>query len=411
MKKSGFRLDKPKKIYSLGIVCAMIASVAFSVTSVLAENSTIKLTDVDINKDGAANLLDACTLHRGMQLGFSDDASTNADVNKDGAVDDKDLDILKQYIVSDDKQSDIQQEGEQKPVVSDEKEQVNTDNEESKQDTQNVDESKDTASNLDMNQIQQKIVESEPADSTTQKAGVTYGTMEKKTFMSDVCKRNKNMNILLPANYDTNKKYPVLYVLHGFWGDENSMTDAGDGSLKLGNIIGNAISEGEAKDMIVVFPDIYASATQEKCSAMDANNVAAYNNFVNVLIKEIMPYMEKNYPIKTGKNNTAITGFSMGGMEALSIGMEHNDMFGYVGGMCPAPGLNVSSLAKGGESLNLLMISGGSNDTVVSNIPGSYHDELVSKNVTHVWHYVNGGAHGGNTIRPHMYNFVRYIFK
>jgi enterochelin esterase-like enzyme len=85
--------------------------------------------------------------------------------------------------------------------------------------------------------------------------------------------------------------------------------------------------------MIVVFPDIYVSATQDKCSALDDKNNAAYDNFINLLTKEIMPFMEQNYSIKTGRENTAITGFSMGGRESLYIGFTRPDLFG-ISGRC-----------------------------------------------------------------------------
>ncbi|HAS78821.1 MAG TPA: glycoside hydrolase family 43, partial [Ruminococcus sp.] len=267
-----------------------------------------------------------------------------------------------------------------------------------------------------MKKVSASITENEAAGSTDEKSGVSYGTFEKKTFYSDVCGRNKNINVLLPAGYSQSKKYPVLYALHGYWGNEDSLLDAGDASLRLRQIIGNAIASGDAEDMIVVFPDIYASATQDKCDGLNDKNNAAYDNFINVLTKEIMPYMEQNYSIKTGRDNTAITGFSMGGRESLYIGFSRPDLFGYVGAMCPAPGLTTDLIKS--ENLKfsntepyLLMVSAGSDDQVVFSTPSGYNDNLNSNNVNHIWHYVTGGDHGGKTIRPHMYNFVRSIFK
>ena len=166
----------------------------------------------------------------------------------------------------------------------------------------------------------------------------------------------------------------------------------------------------------MVFPDIYASATQDKCDGLDAKNNAAYDNFINLLVKEIMPYMEQNYSIKTGRDNTAITGFSMGGRESLYIGFSRPDLFGYVGAMCPAPGLTTdlltdAQLTFGSVKPYLLFVSAGSNDTLIYQTPAGYHDAMTKNGTTHIWHYVNGGDHGGKTIRPHMYNFVRAVFK
>lgn len=268
-----------------------------------------------------------------------------------------------------------------------------------------------------MAQVASSISEFEANGATDEKSGTEYGTYEKVTFTSAVCGgRSKSFNVLLPANYDKNKKYPVLYTLHGYWGDEDALLDKGDASLRLRQIIGNAIAAGEAEEMIVVFPDIYASDTQDKCDGLNDKNNKAYDNFINELTKEIMPYMEQHYSIKTGRENTAITGFSMGGRESLYIGFSRPDLFGYVGAMCPAPGLTTdlikeSDLKFGSISPYLLMVSAGSNDQIVWSTPSGYHDTMNKNNVTHVWHYVTDGDHGGKTIRPHMYNFIRYIFK
>jgi len=267
-----------------------------------------------------------------------------------------------------------------------------------------------------MADVRNVLVHQEPASSTADNPGVRYGTYEHKTIYSDVCKRNKSFNVLLPDGYTPDKKYPVLYVLHGYGGDEYTMTEMGDASLRIRYIIGNAVAAGEAEEMIVVFPDVYASATQDKCSGMDNANNAAYDNFINLLTKEIMPYMEQNYSIKTGPENTAITGGSMGGRESLYIGFQCPDLFGYIGAMCPAPGVAPGLISEknfrfGDAKPYLLMITGGSDDTVVFNTPTGYHDLLVKNGVDHVWHYVQGGDHVGKSIRPHMYTFVRYLFK
>ena len=84
--------------------------------------------------------------------------------------------------------------------------------------------------------------------------------------------------------------------------------------------------------------------------------------------------------------------------------------------MCPAPGLTTDQIQpenlKFGETEPyMLFISAGSDDTLIYSTPAGYHDTLNTNGVTHIWHYVTGGDHGGKTIRPHMYNFIRYIFK
>lgn len=263
--------------------------------------------------------------------------------------------------------------------------------------------------------VASQLVERESADDRTERAGVAYGTVKKDSYWSTTCNRQKNFNILLPANYSENKKYPVLYAMHGYWQSPDTFTDTSDPNLNMRALIGNAVAAGEAEDMIVVCPDIYSSATQPACTAMDDVNNAAYDNFINDLTKDLMPYIEKNYSVKTGRDNTAITGFSMGGRESLIIGMKRPDLFGYVGAICPAPGVHeVVSMADfkyGTVEPYFLLLTGGSNDTVVYNTPAGYHDDLTQNGVPHIWHYVTGGYHGGNSMSAHLYNFVRWIFK
>ena len=335
----------------------------------------------DVNGDGSISSADAVTLRKFLlTLDASVPNPEGADLNGDGRLNAVDFTLLKRLLM------------------------------------QNTSAKQFASPAALMSEVRSVLVNQEPRSSTAENPGVNYGTYKRETIYSNVCKRNKSFNVLLPAGYSADKKYPVLYILHGYGGDENTMTEMGDASLRIRWIIGNAIASGEAEEMIVVFPDVYASATQDKCSGMDAANNAAYDNFINLLTKEIMPYMEQHYPIKTGPENTAITGGSMGGRESMYIGFKRPDLFGYIGAMCPAPGvapglIGAEQFRFGDVKPYLLMITGGSDDTVVYNTPGTYHDLLDQNGVDHVWHYVIGGDHVGKSIRPHMYTFVRYIFK
>lgn len=260
--------------------------------------------------------------------------------------------------------------------------------------------------------VQAQVANNEPEDSKQQKAGVQYGTIQSKSYYSQFCGREKKYNVLLPAGYTTDKKYPVLYVLHGYWENQDRMIIKGNGTMYTKEIIGNAIAEGAAKDMIVVFPYIYSSQTQNDCSAMDDANNIAYDNFDTVLTTELMPLIEKEYSVATGRENTAITGFSMGGRESLNIGMKHPDLFGYVGAICPAPGASGAwKFASEEAAPSLIFITAGGNDTVVYSTPEGYHNNFTKNNVPHIWHYYQNGYHGDNSIHAHLYNFVRAVFQ
>ena len=102
----------------------------------------------------------------------------------------------------------------------------------------------------------------------------------------------------------------------------------------------------------------------------------------------------------------------MGGRESLLIGMKYPDKFGYVGAICPAPGINGPWKWESEEKApSLLLLTAGDNDTVVGDTPVGYHNSLTQAGTPHLWNYVNGGYHGDNCIRANIYNFVRMIFK
>ncbi len=334
----------------------------------------------DVDLDGNITIKDLIELKKGMIRGINNSAAKyNADIDRSGAVDENDEALLRSYLLGEIKGF---------PVIN---------------------------THLSMKdftaKVQNGIVEKEPDSANSSKNGVAYGEILKKSYYSTTCNRQKDVNILLPPNYDPNKQYPVMYILHGYYEGIDRMLTKGNADMHTREMIGNAIAEGAAKEMICVFPDVFSSPTLRSCTGMDETNNQAYDNFINDLTKDLMPYIAKNFSIKTGKDNTAITGFSMGGRESLLIGMKRPDLFGYIGAICPAPGVSGSFRWIGDDQPYFLMITAGSDDKTVYDNPKNYHSSFEKNGVPHIWHYVNGGYHGDNCIRAHLYNFFRIAFK
>lgn len=267
-----------------------------------------------------------------------------------------------------------------------------------------------------MEQIASDMQISAPASFTQERAWVDYGTMEKKTYYSKDGGITKNVNILLPPGYNTNEKYPVLYVLHGIFGDETSMPGMG-----IQTMLGNLIADGEAEKMIIVFPAMF---TGSGSPGFTAESSRKYDLIREDIENSIMPFLEENYSVRTGRENTAITGFSMGGREALYTGVSRSEVYGYVGAACPAPGIfpttdsfmshegcMTESEFQPSVSPYMLLISAAANDGVVGTYPQTYHEALSGNGVRHLWQIIPDGDHGGATVTPHMYNFLRYVFK
>ncbi len=247
------------------------------------------------------------------------------------------------------------------------------------------------------------------------KAGVQYGTLKKETYKSKAANKNKPYNILLPAGYDSSKEYPVLYLLHGYYEDEDRLMTAGNNgeAMRTKELVGNLIGQGLAEEMIVVCPLVFTSATMNGPSGMDNQSNAAYDAFVDDIVDSLMPHIESKYSVATGRENTAVTGFSMGGRESLQIGMKYADKFGYVGAMCPAPGVSGSFKWNSEEEApSLVYITAGTADDVVgTSIPEGYHNNFTKNNVPNIWQVVQNGHHGDDSIRAHLYNFIQFIFK
>ncbi len=369
---------------ALACCAGLLTSFPATTDAAHAAGETQAMLRGDVNFDGTINALDFTLAKRGFLNGFADaNAEKAADVNESDDVTLEDLVLLQKFLLCHITEFPIVEKPDKMKTISEYTPIVTA-----------------------------NVKEFETDDSKQEKAGVQYGKVQSGSYYSTTCNRNKPYNILLPTNYSTDKTYPVLYVMHGYWENQDRMIIKGNNTMYTRQIIGNAIAEGAAEDMIVVFPYIYSSATQDSCNAMDDANNAAYDNFINDLIKDLMPHIEKTYSIKTGRENTAITGFSMGGRESLLIGMKRPDLFGYVGAICPAPGVTGSFKWNSEEEApSLVFITAGSNDTVVYSTPDGYHKSFSTNGVPHIWHYVNGGYHGDNSIHAHLYNFVRAVFK
>ena len=157
-------------------------------------------------------------------------------------------------------------------------------------------------------------------------------------------------------------------------------------------------------------------------------NYAYYDMFREDLIQYLMPYMEENYSIKTGRENTAVAGFSMGGRESLYIGVSKPELFGYIGAFCPAfgifeyinadvgarePGLFTEETFTLPESLKYntyIQIVKGISDGVVKDQPTIHHNVLEDNGVPHIY-YEKSGGHDEGVWGHGYYNFISNAFK
>lgn len=265
------------------------------------------------------------------------------------------------------------------------------------------------------------IIEEMPREGITEKRdGVVYPEFQRLTYYSTTAERDTPVNVLLPQDYSEDKEYPVLYILHGYYDNEGWM--ARD-IVGISAMLTNLCADGEAEEMIVVLPYIYCSKDMPYCTGMDLQNSLNYDNFINDLTTDLMPFIENSFSVAKGRENTAITGFSMGGRESLFIGFSHPELFGYIGAVCPAPGLTLVSgsgmhpgqmeeyeMTFEDNAPFALLISAAKNDGVVGSFPSNYHNILDMNETKHLWHVISSTGHDHTSVTPHLYNFMRLIF-
>ncbi len=255
-----------------------------------------------------------------------------------------------------------------------------------------------------------------PLNFTSIQKGAKYGKMQEITYESKTTGTTRKANIILPVDYSEDKEYPVLYLLHGIGGDQNEWKGG-----KPEYIVSNLVAAGETSEMIVVFPNVRARANDagNPGDIYTVEHFNAFDNFINDLRDDLMPFIEENYSIATGKENTAIAGLSMGGREALYIGFSMPETFGYIGAFCPAPGVLPYHTEKGlfleedfrlpEGSDNMVMIVKGKTDGVVAEWPETYHKTLEANEVEHIYYETDGG-HDFTVWKHGLYNFVKRIF-
>ncbi|MBR6151044.1 MAG: esterase family protein [Lachnospiraceae bacterium] len=268
-----------------------------------------------------------------------------------------------------------------------------------------------------------EIEERCPVSITSTRKDVTYGEFTHGTYASKTCGLERGYSILLPADYNTDKQYPVLYLLHGIFGNEYSFS--GDASNKIKEIVGNMAAEGLIEETIVVCPNMYASSDPAQQPGFDAESCLPYDNFINDLVNDLMPHIESEYSVLTGRENTYLAGFSMGGRETLFITLQKPELFGYVCSMSAAPGIVATTdkfmthpgqlaesevkFAEDAVTPNELILCCGTRDSVVGTYPKSYHELLEANGTDHIWYEVTGADHDNNVIKSGLYNLFKQI--
>jgi enterochelin esterase family protein len=176
--------------------------------------------------------------------------------------------------------------------------------------------------------------------------------------------------VYTPPHYDPGKAYPVLYLLHGW-------TDNAYGWLYNGRanvILDNLLAQGRIKPMIVAMPLGYGDLAfiHSKIDVWQDPPSIDHNTelYTRAFLTEVMPRVEAEYNLSKDRNDHAIAGLSMGGLEAVTIGLAHSDYFGSVIGLSAAVqkldfAKQFAGLDAKAANLDLLWIACGTGDDLI----------------------------------------------
>jgi len=240
---------------------------------------------------------------------------------------------------------------------------------------------------------------------------IPHGKIDTIKYNSKTVGTERKALIYLPPAYSKDKKYPVLYLLHGIGGDEKEWFNGGQPQV----ILDNLYSENKLEPMIVVMPNGRAMKDDRATgNIMAPDKVEAFATFEKDLINDLIPYIEKKFPVIKNRESRAIAGLSMGGGQSLNFGLGNLDIFAWVGGFSSAPNTKPPDqlipdpeVAK--AKLKLLWISCGDNDGLIA-FSQRTHEYLYKNDVPHIY-YIEPGVHDFKVWKNSLYMFSQLLFK
>ncbi len=244
--------------------------------------------------------------------------------------------------------------------------------------------------------------------------GYTYNEPLEIKYFSKVLSRERRAQVVLPANYDENKKYPVLYLLHGLGGSDVTWLNK-----KADVIIKNMHYLYGCPEMIVVMPDSNINEDNSTAGMSYADKCKYFDRTEEELINSLMPYINENFSVYTDKEHTAIAGNSMGARNSLAIAFHHQDMFGYVGVFSTAsvikgeyayfpPLIDELKIDERYGGFKTLMVMVGREDYVCGNVSYDLHEQLEEAGIDHIFYDVFG-IHHNPVWQNGLYNFIKDV--
>lgn len=250
------------------------------------------------------------------------------------------------------------------------------------------------------------------ADFRTARPGEARGRVDEFSYHSAITGGRRKASVYLPAGYSKDRRYPVLYLLHGIAGNH----DEWRGYVQADIILDNLIRDGRAVPMIAVMPNGRALPDDRPPPpgrVFSAEHIAGFANFERDLLEALVPAIDAAYPTVPDRTHRALAGLSMGGGQALNFGIGHPRTFAWVAGFSSAPNTRppaeLLADAAAVRSLQLLYLSCGRKDGLL-HVSESLHAALKQHGIAHAWH-VDDHGHDRESWARNLFHFAQRIFR
>ena len=262
------------------------------------------------------------------------------------------------------------------------------------------------------------------------KEDIAHGEVSDFTYPSQYRESGEgHAKIYFPPDYDPkNKTYNLLFCLHGGGQNEDywtcgRKTSAGAG-CHANNIMDYLYDTKEAEECIVVFPNGNINYDKSKTYPNTEPNPVVQNSWSNCylfeyeVIYDLLPYMEKNYPVKKGAAHTGVCGLSMGCGEAIELGLKHPDLFQYMGFFSAGPFAStkqtIVTTQEDANRLNsqikLCFFITGQQDHMMDDSARRFVNQCDLLGLNNMFLEVKGTGHDDRCWDRAFYTFMQYAF-
>ena len=248
---------------------------------------------------------------------------------------------------------------------------------------------------------------------------VPHGEIRSHWYNARSNGENRQAFIYTPPDYDKDqaKRYPVLYLQHGYGEDRRAWWRQG----RVNFILDNLLAAGKAKPMIVVMEDGGIAAGfgggrgNPPATAPAGNRLTFAQAFESVMINDLIPMIDATYRTVADRNRRAMAGTSLGGWQTLQVTLNHLDTFAYIGAFSPGLPQDMNRITSDPAGFNqkvkVLFLGAGTVERDSNPNIRNLHETLEKGGVKHVYYESPGTAHEWLTWRRDLYQFVPLLFQ